>query len=189
MRRRFKAALEAARRFRLAELLSVTANEVRCTRPGLRCARSEGSSGRSYDRDEELVLMAWNISKLHTIGRPRRHFSLGRCHGVVRRTWLPDQFPSEAPANVELFATGRTAAGAADLARQCAKGFQTSGYDKRNRAWWAIDGGNYYDFSVISVGRKPHLLAVTAAGALLLAAIARACVFSSSRRPQRALQD
>ena len=88
------------------------------------------------------------------------HAPLGRVFGVLRETWrLQDDPKSSAPETIFL-ATGRSAAEAADLAREAAAAFRRNGFDKASGAWWAVEGELFHRITVAPRRRRSIGLAV-----------------------------
>ena len=109
--------------------------------------------------------------------RPRlsRKASLGRAFTVTRQSWKLTDDPRTTPPEVEVLATRRTAAEAADLAREAAWGFKRYGFHKPSGAWWGADADNFHRFMV-----RPSSRAT--AGALAAVALAGVAAVALSRR-------
>jgi hypothetical protein len=60
---------------------------------------------------------------------------------VIRQTWRLTDDPRKTKPEELALATNRTAADAADLARDAAAEYSTYGFHKPSGAWWAADGG------------------------------------------------
>lgn len=98
--------------------------------------------------------------------------ALGRVFTVRRESWRLDQDPATEPPEVEVLASRRSAADAADLARDAAAGFRKRGYHKATRSWWGAADGVFHRFRVEGPRGRATLLAVglgVAAAAVLLA--------------------
>lgn len=98
--------------------------------------------------------------------------ALGRVFSVRRETWRLDQDPATEPPEVEVLASRRSAADAADLARDAVSGFRKRGYHKPTRSWWGAADGVFHRFRVEGPRGRATLLAVglgVAAAAVLLA--------------------
>ena len=77
-----------------------------------------------------------------------RQGALGRDFAVTQETWaLTDDPQVTKPKRVTL-ATRRTAADAADLAREEAKAYPKSGFHKPSRSWWGADDTLFHRFVV-----------------------------------------
>jgi hypothetical protein len=107
--------------------------------------------------------------------RLSRKASLGRAFTVVRQSWRLSDDPRDIPPEVEVLATRRTAAEAADLAREAAWGFKRYGFHKPSGAWWGADSETFHRFMV-----RPSSRAT--AGALAAVAIAGVAALALSRR-------
>lgn len=101
--------------------------------------------------------------------------SLGRVFGVTRETWrLTDDPRKVAPAS-EVIVSRRTAADAADLARDAAAAFFRHGFHKPSGSWWAADDERFHRF-VIHPGErrtKAALLVVTGLAGLVAVSLVR----------------
>jgi hypothetical protein len=106
--------------------------------------------------------------------RTRSGAPLGRIFSVVRQTWRVADDPRRTKPQETALATHRTAADAADLARDAAA-FGTHGFHKPSGAWWASEGQDFHRFMVapdrarrgapVLLGLGVLALAVTALGA------------------------
>lgn len=107
--------------------------------------------------------------------RTRSGAPLGRIFSVVRQTWRVADDPRRTKPQETALATHRTAADAADLARDAAAAFGTHGFHKPSGAWWASEGQDFHRFMVapdrarrgapVLLGLGVLALAVTALGA------------------------
>jgi hypothetical protein len=102
---------------------------------------------------------------------------LGRDYVVVRETWRLADDPAAVPPQRLMMASGRTAAEAADLARELAANVARHGFHKPTGRWWASDGALFHQFSI-----KPRATGLWA-GALALAF--GALVVAAWTRPAR----
>jgi hypothetical protein len=116
---------------------------------------------------------------IRTPQRPRRGAdiakgaALGRIYRVIRETWRLKDDPELISPAVEVVASRRSAAEAADLAREAAARFKRRGYHKPSRAWWASDGKSLHRFRVEAPSPPKGLtvaLASAAAGLLVVTA-------------------
>ncbi len=98
------------------------------------------------------------------------HAPLGRVFNVLRETWRLDDDPKRTTPDSGFIATGRSAAEAADLARETAARFQRHGFDKASGAWWAVEGGLIHRITVAPKRRQSVGLAL-GLGAAGLAAL------------------
>ncbi|HEY8616359.1 hypothetical protein [Phenylobacterium sp.] len=73
---------------------------------------------------------------------------LGRVFSVRRETWRIDEDPRSTPPDVAIVASRRTAADAADLAREAAAAFRKRGFHKPSRSWWGVEDGWFHRFRV-----------------------------------------
>lgn len=102
--------------------------------------------------------------------------ALGRVYRVVRETWRLKDDPELISPEVEVIASRKSAADAADMAREAAARFKRRGFHKPSRAWWASDGKSLHRFRVEAPPRPKGLtvaLASAVAG-LLVVGVARA---------------
>ena len=107
--------------------------------------------------------------------RTRTGASLGRIFSVVRQTWRTADDPKRTRPTETAVATHRTAADAADLARDAAQAFRRHGFHKPSGAWWASEGEHFHRFLVapdrprragpVLMGVGIAALALTAIGA------------------------
>lgn len=88
------------------------------------------------------------------------HAPLGRVFNVLRETWRLDDDPKRTTPDSGFIATGRSAAEAADLARETAARFARHGFDKASGAWWAVEGGLIHRITVAPKRRRPVGLAL-----------------------------
>lgn len=88
------------------------------------------------------------------------HAPLGRVFNVLCETWRLEDDPKFSPPDTGFLATGRSAAEAADLAREAAVRFRKSGFDKASGAWWAVDGERFHRITVAPKRRKSVGLAL-----------------------------
>jgi hypothetical protein len=120
--------------------------------------------------------------------RTRSGAPLGRIFSVVRQTWRLADDPRRTKPKEAALATGRTASGAADLARDAAVAFSAHGFHKSSGAWWASEGEDFHRFLVAAHDPKrgpPVLLGlgVLALALTSLAAAARPKLVARSRPP------
>lgn len=90
--------------------------------------------------------------------------SLGRSFSVLRETWSLRDDPRAVPPDVEVLATRKTAAEAADCARESAAGYAEHGFHKPSGDWWGSDGLLFHRFVVTA--RRPRAAALLAASLL-----------------------
>lgn len=109
------------------------------------------------------------------------HAPLGRVFNVLRETWRLDDDPKRTTPDSGFIATGRSAAEAADLARETAARFARHGFDKASGAWWAVEGGLIHRITVAPKRRRPVGLAL-GLGAAGLAALLVAREVSGRRQ-------
>lgn len=98
------------------------------------------------------------------------HAPLGRVFNVLRETWRLQDDPKRIAPETGFIATGRTAAEAADLARETAAGFRRHGFDKASGAWWAVEGERFHRITV-APRRKRRLGLAISLGAAGLASV------------------
>lgn len=101
---------------------------------------------------------------------------LGRIFSVTRQTWAITDDPRKTKPQELALATRRTAADAADLARDAATAFPSHGFHKPSGAWWAADGALFHRFVVGAdrAGRTAPILVGLGVGALALTALGAA---------------
>jgi hypothetical protein len=107
--------------------------------------------------------------------RLSRKASLGRAFTVVRQSWRLSDDPRSTPPDVAVLASRRTAAEAADLAREAAWAFKRYGFHKPSGAWWGADSETFHRFMVRPSARLN-------AGALAAVALAGVAAVALSRR-------
>jgi hypothetical protein len=100
---------------------------------------------------------------------------LGRVFSVIEQTWALSDDPKKVRPNETALATHRTAAEAADLARDAADRFRAHGFHKPSGAWWGADDGKFHRFLVapdrraragqMALGLGAAVLALAAIGA------------------------
>jgi len=100
---------------------------------------------------------------------------LGRVFSVIEQTWALSADPKTVKPDEVALATQRTAAEAADLARDAAKQFRAHGFHKPSGAWWGSDDGRFHRFLVapdrragagqVALGLGLAVLAIAAIGA------------------------
>ncbi|HVI34472.1 hypothetical protein [Phenylobacterium sp.] len=98
--------------------------------------------------------------------------ALGRVFSVRRETWRLDQDPSREPPEVTVLTSRRSAAEAADVARDAVSAFRKRGFHKPTRSWWGAADGRIHRFRVEGPRARATLFAVgvgLAAAAVLLA--------------------
>ncbi|MCX7588525.1 hypothetical protein [Phenylobacterium sp. 58.2.17] len=98
------------------------------------------------------------------------HAPLGRVFNVLRETWRLDDDPKRTTPDSGFIATGRTAAEAADLAREWTGRYARHGFDKASGAWWAVEGAHIHRITVGPRRRRSLGLAL-GLGAAGLAAV------------------
>lgn len=108
---------------------------------------------------------------------------LGRIFSVVRQTWAITDDPKKTAPKELAIATSRTAADAADVARDAAQAFRTHGFHKPSGAWWAAEGEAFHRFLVAPdrKGRAAPVLLGLGVAALTLTAVGAAM---RTRRPK-----
>ncbi len=118
--------------------------------------------------------------------RPRisTHAPLGRVFSVTQQSWNLTDDPKKTPPMVQMIATGRSAAEAADLARASAVTFSRHGFHKPSGAWWASEGGRFYRFMI---GNRSRTSATLVAGIGLAGVVAGAAglAFAQQRTKDR----
>ena len=72
----------------------------------------------------------------------------------------------------ETLASGRSAAEAADLAREIAAAYASHGFHKPSAAWWATEGGQFHRFVVAADRRRAAVPLLLGLGAAALAVAA-----------------
>lgn len=92
--------------------------------------------------------------------RPRisTHAPLGRVFSVTQQSWNLTDDPKKTPPLIEVIATGRSAAEAADLARAAAMTVSRHGFHKPSGAWWASEAGRFHRFVIGNRGRASATL-------------------------------
>ena len=108
--------------------------------------------------------------------RTRAGAHLGRVFSVIRQTWRITDDPRKTKPEELALATSRTAADAADLARDAAAAYATYGFPPPSGAWWAADDGLFHRFQVAPDRRgRPILvgLGITALGLAAIGAVLR----------------
>ena len=113
-----------------------------------------------------------------------KRLALGRVFAVSRESWRLKDDPQLIKPQVEIVASRRTAADAADIARDAALAFRRHGFDKATRAWWGADRTSFHRFRVEGPRPRPALaIAVVSA----VAGLAVLSVLGARRRksPQR----
>jgi hypothetical protein len=103
---------------------------------------------------------------------------LGRGHFVIRETWLLSDDPAVVAPRQAVVSSDRTAADAADFARQLASTYAKYGFHKPTRCWWGSDGELFHRFAVS--GRRLRRLAP--AGLALLVGLGVFKALGSRRR-------
>ena len=111
--------------------------------------------------------------------RTRTGASLGRVFSVIRQTWQITDDPRKTKPKELALATGRTASDAADVARDAAAAFASSGFHKASGAWWAAEDGDFHRF-LITRDRRGGVAALLGLGVAALALTALA----ATRRPK-----
>ena len=104
-----------------------------------------------------------------------RKGALGRVFGVVRETWTLSDDPGVTPPRTTVLVSRRTAAEAADMAREAAAAFRRHGFHKPSGAWWGADEALFHRFAIHTRGhrRRVAFLAVAGLAALVAAGLAR----------------
>jgi hypothetical protein len=106
--------------------------------------------------------------------------ALGRVFSVRQESWRLTQDPNTTAPEVSIVASRRTAADAADLAREAAAGFRRRGFHKPSRSWWGVEDGWFHRFRVQGPGPRTTALAVAAVG------LTAAALFLAGRRQRPA---
>jgi len=83
---------------------------------------------------------------------------LGRVYSVRRETWRLQDDPQRTRPTVEVLASRRTAAEAADVAREAAAAFDRRGFHKPSGAWWGADETSFHRFRVQRAQPAPGLV-------------------------------
>ncbi|UTP38193.1 hypothetical protein M9M90_13295 [Phenylobacterium sp. LH3H17] len=76
------------------------------------------------------------------------HRPLGLGYSLVRETWDIGADPKATRPILEVIASRRSAADAADLGRSSAQAFARHGFHKPSGAWWAAGQGLFHRFAV-----------------------------------------
>jgi len=118
--------------------------------------------------------------------RTRHGAALGRVFGVTRQSWALTDDPRVTAPALEPLATGRSAAEAADLARDAATAYASHGFHKPSGAWWATQGGRFHRFVVVADRPRGPLPLLLGVGALAL--VVAALRGASGRRAAAARQ-
>jgi hypothetical protein len=109
-------------------------------------------------------------------GASRNAAALGRVFHVTRETWSLTDDPQVVPPTTDLLVSGRTAADAADLAREAARVFPSHGFHKPSGAWWGADDVLFHRF-VVHAGKRRSggaiLLLSSLAGLLALGLVSQ----------------
>ena len=118
--------------------------------------------------------------------RPRisTHAPLGRVFSVTQQSWALTDDPKKTPPTIEVIATGRSAAEAADVARASAATFNRHGFHKPSGAWWASEGGRIHRFVIGNRGRASATL-VAGIGLAGVVAGAAGLAFAQQRTKDR----
>lgn len=66
----------------------------------------------------------------------------------MRETWDIGADPKVTPPSIEVVASRRSAADAADLGRAAAHAFARHGFHKASGAWWAVEQRLFHRFAV-----------------------------------------
>jgi hypothetical protein len=111
--------------------------------------------------------------------------TLGRVFAVTRETWALKDDPRKVQPKTELLVSWRTAADAADLAREAAEDFPEHGFHKPSASWWGSDGTHFHRF-VVHPGLKRHQAVLVGAGVLGLAGVAAFGLFKLGRKKREA---
>ena len=98
--------------------------------------------------------------------------SLGRVFGVTQETWALSDDPKKIAPYAAAVATRRTAADAADIAREAASAFRRHGFHKPTGAWWGADETQFHRFLVHAPRARPALALLAVSGLATLAAVA-----------------
>jgi len=104
-----------------------------------------------------------------------RKGALGRVFGVVRETWNLSDDPAVTPPRATVLASRRTAAEAADMARDAAAAYRRHGFHKPSGAWWGADEALFHRFVIHARRHRGPVLMLAAAGVagLVAAGLAR----------------
>jgi len=86
------------------------------------------------------------------------HRSLGLGYSLVRETWDIGADPKALKPLVEVVASRRSAADAADLGRSAAQAYPRHGFHKATGAWWAVEQRLFHRFAVRPRHRAPTAL-------------------------------
>ena len=104
---------------------------------------------------------------------------MGRVFGVTRETWRLSDDPQKVAPQTEPVASRRSAADAADIAREAAAAFARHGFHKPSASWWAADETLFHRFVVHGGPRHGKTALIVGAG---LAGIVAAVLVSRGRR-------
>jgi hypothetical protein len=99
---------------------------------------------------------------------------LGRVFNVTRETWRLSDDPARVRPAQSWLTTGKTAAEAADFAREAAAGFPRHGFHRRSGAWWAVEGEWFHRFAVHTQPKRKAAILLVATGLAGVAALALA---------------
>ena len=108
---------------------------------------------------------------------------MGRVFAVTCETWRLSDDPQKVAPQTELMASRRSAADAADIAREAAEAFSRHGFHKPSASWWAADGTLFHRFVVHGGPRHGKTALIVGAG---LAGIVAAVLTSRGRRTKPA---
>ncbi len=100
-----------------------------------------------------------------------RKGDLGRVFGVTRETWSLGDDPKTTPPRLEVLASRRSAAEAADLAREAAAACRRHGFHKPSGAWWGVDELLFHRFVIRARRHRDGVALLVAAGLASLAAV------------------
>jgi hypothetical protein len=107
--------------------------------------------------------------------------TLGRIFNVTQETWALSDDPRKVAPKRELVASRRTAADAADFAREAAEALPEHGFHKPSGAWWGSDGDRFHRF-VVHVGRGRTGAVLVGAGLAGVAGLALVGWLRAGRR-------
>ena len=113
--------------------------------------------------------------------RTRSGAPLGRIFSVIRQTWNIADDPRRTKPRESAVATHRTAADAADLARDAAAAFRSHGFHKPSGAWWGAEDEDFHRFLVAPDRERRGAPVLLGLGALALALTA----FAAAATPKR----
>lgn len=135
----------------------------------MRSSAQDAAPGAIHSLDRTQCREAW-IARHKTPTAKRA--SLGRVFSVTRETWALTDDPKRIAPETAALATRRTAADAADIARESAAVFRRHGFHKPTRACWGADETHFHRFLVHTSKSRPALTLLAVSGLTAVAAVA-----------------